>query len=83
MLTTTPSLARVTPDSVRKFRATFFTPNRMVVAGVGIDHDKLCELAAKHFDLPVPSPGTLEAQADADRDLATSRYKGGVASSRW
>ncbi|KAF8684626.1 Mitochondrial processing peptidase [Rhizoctonia solani] len=43
---------------LKEFVRTWFRPERMVVAGAGIPHEELVELAQKHFgDISVPAAG--------------------------
>lgn len=48
----------ITSDLLRKTRAEWYRPERMVIAGSGMLHEELVELAEKHFShIPyVPSP---------------------------
>jgi predicted Zn-dependent peptidase len=36
-------------SALQEFRDTFYTPERMVVVGVGVDHDKLVSLVEKYL----------------------------------
>lgn len=57
-------------DTLRSFRDHFFTANNMVVAGVGIEHDYLCQLVESEF-------GHM-AKGDDTKDVAQkANYTGG------
>ena len=58
------ALPNISAESIHSFRSQHFTPNEMVLAGAGIEHEKLLELADKYFssmtlaDSNVVVPGT-------------------------
>jgi processing peptidase subunit alpha len=66
------SLPLLTADTVRSFRdAHLLNPKSMVVAGAGIEHEKLCELADSHF-------GHLTSNStDESNFIIPSTYTGG------
>lgn len=37
---------------LRSYMSEYYQPQRMVLAGVGIDHEKLVELGKKYFSVP-------------------------------
>lgn len=53
----------------------YYTPNRMVLAGVGIEHDQLVDCARKYFLGAEPVWGSSTAAA-VDRSVA--QYTGGI-----
>merc|ERR1719499_310352 len=53
----------------------YYTPQRMVLAGVGVDHDELVSLAEEHFVNQKPS---WNCQAQCDE--STAQYTGGLVS---
>uniref|UniRef100_A0A670YIY7 Mitochondrial-processing peptidase subunit alpha n=1 Tax=Pseudonaja textilis TaxID=8673 RepID=A0A670YIY7_PSETE len=53
----------------------YYTPNRMVLAGVGVEHQQLVDCARKYFLGAVPAWGSGEAK-DVDRSVA--QYTGGI-----
>lgn len=59
-----------------------YTPERMVVAGVGVDHNKLCEAVQKHFVDKKPiweSDRTLfTPQKNFGVDDSVAQYTGGI-----
>ncbi|TPX30742.1 hypothetical protein SmJEL517_g05767 [Synchytrium microbalum] len=69
-------LDHITPDTLRKFKDTWYTPNRMVVAGVGMDHAMMVDLATKYFgSMPKTSPELLETQQKLS---LPATYTGGI-----
>jgi len=46
------NIQKITPESVRKFHETFFQPDRIVVAGSGVDHNTVVNLTRKYFQFP-------------------------------
>lgn len=59
----------MTPDSLRDFLETFVRPSRIVIGGVGVEHEHLEDLAKNYF-------GDLE-DAETDVVKAKARYTGG------
>jgi processing peptidase subunit alpha len=50
--------------SLQEYRKLWYTPNRMVLAGIGIDHDALVKLAQQHFgDMEPASPKVIAQQS--------------------
>ncbi|TPX46209.1 hypothetical protein SeLEV6574_g03343 [Synchytrium endobioticum] len=69
-------LDNITPDVLRKFKETWYTPNRMVIAGVGMDHAMMVDLATKYFgQMRHPSPEILQKQHDLSKPAT---YTGGI-----
>lgn len=63
-------------DALREHRETWYSPDRIVIAGVGMPHDQLTELVEKYFgDMPVTSPETFKTQLQKSRDI---QYSGGI-----
>ena len=48
------ALPNLSAGKIREFRETHFTPNKMVLAGAGIEHQRLVELAQKYFSAMSP-----------------------------
>jgi len=49
------TLQNMTPSVLNAHMRTFFTPDRMVVSAIGVDHEKLCYLVENEFqNLPKP-----------------------------
>lgn len=58
-------LDSINVSTIRQFRDTLFTPDRIAIAGVGIDHDHLVELAEREFgDMKPASASIIQAQKD-------------------
>jgi len=65
---------KITPEDVTRFIASHYTPDRMVLTGVGVDHTQFVELAEKHF----VNPKTSWTDADVAKvDGSISQYTGG------
>ncbi|KRZ93721.1 Mitochondrial-processing peptidase subunit alpha [Trichinella sp. T8] len=62
------------------FMKTYYTPDRIVVGGVGVDHDQLIEACNEYFEQNVPvwkrRPELLLRQIP-DVDKSTAQYTGG------
>ena len=43
------SLRLINRDVLQTFLRSYFTPARMTVAGVGVDHEQLCNLSEKYI----------------------------------
>jgi len=65
---------QITPRDIKQFIASHYTPDRMVLAGVGVDHDQFVELAEKHFVDPVT---TWDSSDMVPVDGSISQYTGG------
>jgi len=58
------SVAQMSPELLREYASSFFTPGRMVVAGVGVKHDELKEhVEASFTDLPADKEDLVKAAA--------------------
>lgn len=55
------------------------TPNRMVVAGVGVNHDDFVKLVEKHFvdSKPTWELETIPSRGATNVDLSHAQYTGG------
>ncbi|KAJ8605896.1 hypothetical protein CTAYLR_004180 [Chrysophaeum taylorii] len=67
----TAPCAGVSASSLLNYRAAFFTPDRAVVAGTGIEHSELVDLAKRFFEPHLPPPSGLPLSYD-------STYHGGL-----
>lgn len=66
--------AGISRSILMKYLGTYHVPNRMVVAGVGVDHDELVRYVEDHF---VNSPPGFElSKSHTDQSLA--QYTGGL-----
>ena len=64
----------ISPEDVTQFIVSHYTPDRMVLTGVGVEHTQFVELAEKYF----VNPKTSWMDSDvitADRSI--SQYTGG------
>ncbi|KAJ3279479.1 Mitochondrial-processing peptidase subunit alpha [Borealophlyctis nickersoniae] len=69
------SLELMSAATLHEFHGTWYTPDRMVLAGVGMDHATLVSLAEEHFgDMQPPSPAHRELQ---QQSILPSKYTGG------
>ncbi|KAF6204586.1 hypothetical protein GE061_018746 [Apolygus lucorum] len=70
------NVGKITRDVIISYLHSHYTPSRMVVAGVGIEHDKLVESVQKHFVDKPPMWGTGTPKIKVDDSLA--QYTGGL-----
>lgn len=75
LMSTPESLASMTSSSLKDFTSTWYTPNRIVVSGIGVQHDSLVNLVEKYFPMTPPSPSLLALQS-ARTTLPS--YNGGI-----
>ncbi|KAJ3068198.1 Mitochondrial-processing peptidase subunit alpha [Podochytrium sp. JEL0797] len=75
---TADSLAKITSKTLKDFHKTWYTPDRIVVAGVGMPHEQLLEYATKEFGHILPASADIQAQQKVALDRKT-RYTGGIA----
>ncbi len=47
---------------LRSYMKEFYQPERMVLAGVGIDHQKLVDLGKKYFSVPKNEKKSIDEQ---------------------
>jgi mitochondrial-processing peptidase subunit alpha len=68
----------VTGDLVRRYREIFYRPENYVVAGVGIEHEQMCEMVKRYFDCTTLAPSISLAQEEqvASRKSVV-KYTGG------
>nr|KAF6434183.1 peptidase, mitochondrial processing subunit alpha [Molossus molossus] len=71
----TENIAKIDREVLHSYLRNYYTPDRMVLAGVGIEHDHLVECARKYLLGTRPAWGS-EAPVDVDRSVA--QYTGGV-----
>jgi processing peptidase subunit alpha len=69
-------LEQISVDSVKRFWKRWYTPNRLIIAGAGVDHELLVSLTEQALgDMPLISEATLDEQ----RSLSlSSHYVGGT-----
>jgi mitochondrial-processing peptidase subunit alpha len=77
MLCDPTHLQNITPQTLQDFQTTWFTSNKLVLAGVGMPHAELVQLAQQCFgDM---SPVSQELLLTQERLLKRAEYTGGVA----
>ncbi|XP_058528233.1 mitochondrial-processing peptidase subunit alpha [Ochotona princeps] len=69
------NLAKMDREVLHSYLRTYYTPGRMVLAGVGVEHEHLVQCARKHLLGAQPAWGVAEA-VDVDRSVA--QYTGGI-----
>ncbi|KRZ93717.1 Mitochondrial-processing peptidase subunit alpha [Trichinella sp. T8] len=74
------NIAQIDQKTLFSFMKTYYTPDRIVVGGVGVDHDQLIEACNEYFEQNVPvwkrRPELLLRQIP-DVDKSTAQYTGG------
>ncbi|KRY50358.1 Mitochondrial-processing peptidase subunit alpha [Trichinella britovi] len=72
--------SEIDQKTLLSFMKTYYTPDRIVVGGVGVDHDQLIEACNEYFEQNVPvwkrRPELLLRQIP-DVDKSTAQYTGG------
>ncbi|XP_066222809.1 mitochondrial-processing peptidase subunit alpha isoform X1 [Saccopteryx leptura] len=71
----TENIAKIDRGVLHAYMRNYYTPDRMVLAGVGVEHDHLVECARKYLLGARPAWGS-EAAVDVDRSVA--QYTGGL-----
>ncbi|XP_040860338.1 mitochondrial-processing peptidase subunit alpha [Ochotona curzoniae] len=69
------NLAKMDREALHSYLRTYYAPSRMVLAGVGVEHEHLVQCARKHLLGAQPAWGVAEA-VDVDRSVA--QYTGGI-----
>ncbi|KAI5820767.1 Metalloenzyme, LuxS/M16 peptidase-like protein [Pyronema omphalodes] len=70
-------LQHITADTIKEYRKQFYTPERMVVAFAGVEHEAALKLAEKYFGHlpPSPAPGILSSLLTPKQ---AAHYTGGL-----
>nr|XP_035951144.1 mitochondrial-processing peptidase subunit alpha isoform X3 [Halichoerus grypus] len=71
----TENIAKIDREVLHSYLRNYYTPDRMVLAGVGVEHEHLVECARKYLLGTRPAWG-CEGAVDVDRSVA--QYTGGV-----
>ncbi|XP_058380464.1 mitochondrial-processing peptidase subunit alpha isoform X2 [Diceros bicornis minor] len=71
----TENIAKIDRKVLHSYLRNYYTPDRMVLAGVGVEHDHLVECARKYLLGTQPAWGSEKA-VDVDRSVA--QYTGGI-----
>lgn len=69
------NIAKIDREVLHSYLRNYYTPDRMVLAGVGVEHAHLVECARRHLLGARPAWGS-EGVADVDRSVA--QYTGGA-----
>lgn len=69
------SVEKISRDVLHSYLRDYYTPNRMVLAGVGIEHEQLVDCARRYLLGATPVWGSGKAK-DVDRSIA--QYTGGI-----
>ncbi|XP_012300590.2 mitochondrial-processing peptidase subunit alpha isoform X1 [Aotus nancymaae] len=69
------NVAKMSREVLHSYLRNYYTPDRMVLAGVGVEHEHLVECARKYLLGVQPAWGSVEA-VDVDRSVA--QYTGGI-----
>ncbi|EDO38902.1 predicted protein, partial [Nematostella vectensis] len=70
------NLPVINRETIMEFMKTYYQPDRMVIAGVNVDHEQLVELTKKHFT-DKPSWHT-EGASVTPPDHSIAQYTGGI-----
>ncbi|XP_032722093.1 mitochondrial-processing peptidase subunit alpha isoform X2 [Lontra canadensis] len=71
----TENIGKIDREVLHSYLRNYYTPDRMVLAGVGVEHEHLVECARKHLLGARPAWGCAKA-VDVDRSVA--QYTGGM-----
>eukprot|EP00842_Homolaphlyctis_polyrhiza_P003964 jgi/Hompol1/4569/HPOL_003710-RA len=70
------ALGTINSKTIRDFHSTWYTPDRIVVAGIGMDHARLVDLAEREFSAMAPASEAIKSiQAKC---TVAPRYTGGI-----
>lgn len=69
------NVEKIDKAMLHNYLRNYYCPERMVLAGVGIEHEQLVECARKHLLVGEPVWGTTAA---ANVDLSVAQYTGGI-----
>ncbi|ETE56203.1 hypothetical protein L345_18086, partial [Ophiophagus hannah] len=69
------NIEKIDRTVLHSYLRNYYTPNRMVLAGVGIEHQQLVDCARKYFLGAIPAWGSGEAE---DVDKSVAQYTGGI-----
>lgn len=71
----TDNIAKIDRQVLHSYLRNYYTPERMVLAGVGVEHDQLVECARKYLVGTRPAWGS-DVAGDVDQSVA--QYTGGI-----
>ncbi|EPQ30460.1 uncharacterized protein PFL1_01986 [Pseudozyma flocculosa PF-1] len=75
------SLEAMTADNLRNFMKTWYTPDRIVVAGAGMPHEQLVELSEKLFGHIQPSASSSSSSTNPRSSVTRSNSTSSASSS--
>jgi processing peptidase subunit alpha len=71
--------AKITEDDMRSFTKRMLRPDRMVLAGAGVDHDELVRMAEKELGHLRPYDPATDPEDEAPLPQPDTSYRGGLA----
>ncbi|CAF3963232.1 unnamed protein product [Adineta steineri] len=69
------NIARIDASLIKSYMKDFYQPERMVLAGVGVDHQQLVDLGKKYFSVPKNEKKIIDEQTSNDNKAV---WTGGV-----
>lgn len=72
----TTNIQSMTRATLMNYLSNYHSPERMVIAGVGVDHDELVEITQKHFVDTKPVWNKSDKTSQVDNSVA--QYTGGI-----
>ncbi|CAB4064842.1 PMPCA [Lepeophtheirus salmonis] len=69
------NIGSIKRETILNYLGTYHTPDRIVLAGVGVDHDELVEYGQKYF---VDTPPSYNINSSSNIDRSVSQYTGGI-----
>jgi len=69
------NIGRISRQTLYTYLSAYHRPERMVVAGIGVDHDKLVEAVQRHF---VDKPPAWRPDSKMTSDRSVAQYTGGL-----
>merc|ERR1719507_1872233 len=74
------NVGKISRQTLYTYLKAFHRPERMVVAGVGVDHDTLVEAAQRHFVEQRAAWEVEEGVGEVQTDRSVAQYTGGIVS---
>jgi len=72
------NIMEIDRETIFNYLKAHHTPDRMVLAGVGVEHDELVKLAEQYFVTKTPSWESSVVSKKQGPDLSVSQYTGGL-----
>lgn len=76
LLCTPDRVGSISPQMIKDYRQALYTPERIVIASMGQQHEKVVELVERNFDILTKQTNTK--QSSFVPDLSQSKYTGGA-----